>query len=195
MANPSETQEVKSIEENVDNLPSVDFANKLKMASREKECWEVVKKVAQNAFKAKEKIGLIVVLGYFDRQGGCVKGMKQVKGTNPVDSLIWITGKAAPDMLTEWARPPHDGAIVVNHTGQIIGANIMLILESFDVESTDEYGMRHIAAASFSKREEVIATFTISEESGKARMFKDGREYSTEDPSVKKKKNEEDEEE
>ena len=67
-----------------------------------------------------------------------------------------------------------DGAIVVNRNGQIIGGKIYLTVDSPSSEVPEGCGTRHISAASFSQREDVISVFTLSEETYVVRSWKDG---------------------
>ena len=67
-----------------------------------------------------------------------------------------------------------DGAIIINHSGQILGTGVYLIVDKPTLDIPDGTGTRHISAASFSTRDDVIAVFTLSEESATVRMWKKG---------------------
>ena len=62
----------------------------------------------------------------------------------------------------------------MNHNGQILGTGIYLTVDDPSLDIPDGTGTRHISAASFSVRDDVIATFTLSEETLAVRMWKDG---------------------
>ena len=181
------------------NLPSVDFTGKFNLVKlkegREKDLWKIVCDLSAKNYNKKKPAGLLLVFGEFDkRDDGRVYGMLQVKSQNPVDTAIFVSDKKFTDRLYEMMQPPHDGAIIINHTGQMIGGDIMLSIEDYEVSVSDECGTRHVAAASFSKRKDVYATFTISEETYKARKFKDGNEDDIFDPVLLEEKKKEKEE-
>ena len=124
-------------------------------------------------FKKNNKLGLIIVLGCFDNnENHIVKGMRQI-GVNPIQKYLNVSNANFEDEIGKLFLQNYDGAYIVNRTGQLLGAKIYLTVEKH-LEVPDGCGTRHITAASFSTKKNVLAVFTLSEETCIVRTWKDG---------------------
>lgn len=122
-------------------------------------------------------MGAIVVLGDFYSQP-VVSGMVQMKpNENPVKRFITVYDEESYDLLVEFSKPPYDGAVVVDRSGQIIGAGIYLVVDNPIIKTPPDCGTRHKAAASFSLRKDVQCVVTLSEETNTVRVWRDGRDF------------------
>ena len=122
-----------------------------------------------------EPLGALIVLGDFEKYGPQIHGIVQMKPKqNPVESLILVS-EGCENYIKEFSRTPFDGAIVVNQSGQILGAGIYLVVDNPLLETPDDCGTRHKAAASFSERNDVISVLTLSEETNTVRLWKKGK--------------------
>lgn len=121
-------------------------------------------------------LGALIVLGDFEKFGPQVSGMVQMKPKqNPVESLIMINSEDSVHYIMEYSVSPYDGAIVINSSGQILGAGVYLVVDNPLLETPDDCGTRHKAAASFSERNDVISVLTLSEETNTVRLWKQGK--------------------
>ena len=128
----------------------------------------------QENIKRDTKLGILVVFGVFDTSKEyVVSGMRQI-GINPIQKYIDISSSSFKDDISDLFRDGSDGAIIINRNGQIIGSKVYLIVDNPSLEVPDGCGRRHISAASFSERDDVIAVFTLSEETSVVRTWKDG---------------------
>lgn len=160
--------------------PHVDFSLQLGLVcdvETEQQIIDVLKSIVKPA-SSEIRVGAIVVLGAFSKNDGVVSGMVQMKPkTNPVENYLNINEhkEQAADFIITYSSPPHDGAIIVERSGQILGAGVYLDIEHPALELPDGCGTRHKAAASFSLRKDVHAVITLSEETGIVRVWKEGR--------------------
>ena len=121
-------------------------------------------------------LGALVVFGDFEKNNAIVDGMVQMKPKqNPIESYISVNGVDIEEHMVEFSVAPYDGAIIVNRSGQVIGAGIYLVVDNPMLDMPDDCGTRHKAAASFSERNDVISVLTLSEETNTVRVWKDGK--------------------
>ncbi len=150
----------------------------------EKKIFSLLCEISKENKDRKKKLGILVVLGVFDTaKDYIIKGMRQI-GINPIQKYINISNTSFNKEVSALLRDEADGAIVVNRNGQIIGSKVYLIVDNPALEVPDGCGTRHISAASFSTREDVIAVFTLSEETSVVRTWKNGEfvdQYNPED--------------
>lgn len=171
------------MEENSNGAPNVDFSMQFGFAKTsekaEKVIFDTLRSLADAvATKELKPLGAIVVFGDFEKHGPVVHGMVQMKPKqNPIESLELVSQNHG--VIERLSRPPFDGAIVVDRTGQIIGAGIYLVVDNPLIDTPEDCGTRHKAAASFSKRKDVISVLTLSEETNAVRIWKDGKPVKT----------------
>ena len=121
-------------------------------------------------------MGAIIVLGDFSENRDCVSGIVQMKPKeNPIQTFMLVNSEDGIDAITKFSKPPYDGAIIVDRTGQVIGAGVYLVVDHPMLSIPEGCGTRHKAAASFSLRNDVIAVLTLSEESNTIRVWKSGK--------------------
>jgi DNA integrity scanning protein DisA with diadenylate cyclase activity len=159
--------------------PSVDFGLQFRLATDNEKVEELIFNILKNiASKAKDRsLGAIVVFGDFSQSRQCVEGLVQMKPkTNPITSLIMIDTEEGAEVIETFSRYPYDGAIIVDKTGQILGAGIYLMVDHPTLDIPDGCGTRHKAAASFSLHNDVISVLTLSEETNTIRLWRDGKE-------------------
>ena len=168
-------------QEHTNEAPHVDFSLQLSLAREaehvEANIFEQLKAMAQKIAAGEGKpLGALIVLGDFDRHGPQVDGMVQMKPKqNPVESLLMIDSGDGDKIIRDFSESPFDGAIVVNRNGQILGAGIYLVVDNPMLETPEDCGTRHKAAASFSERKDVISVLTLSEETNTVRLWKSGK--------------------
>jgi len=164
-----------------DGAPHVDFSMQFNFAKNsekvEEKIFNILKNIVDQIAQSKlESLGALIVFGDFETHGPVVQGMVQMKPKqNPIESLKMIDTSHGIDCLIEYSQAPYDGAVVVDRTGQIIGAGIYLVVDDPLLDTPEDCGTRHKAAASFSKRNDVISVLTLSEETNVARIWKDGK--------------------
>ena len=159
-------------------VTSADFSFQFSAAREhqkvEKKVFNILCEISREDKKRDTKLGILVVFGVFDTSKEyVVSGMRQI-GINPIQKYIDISSPAFKDDVSDLFRDGSDGAIVINRNGQIIGSKVYLIVDNPSLEVPDGCGTRHISAASFSERDDVIAVFTLSEETSVVRTWKDG---------------------
>jgi len=161
--------------------PSVDFSLQLSLDKNsehvESSAFEWLKIIAKEVHGGKQdSLGALIVVGEFEKFGPRVQGMLQMKPKqNPIESMKMIDSEDSGTHIKDFSEPPYDGAIVVNSTGQIVGAGIYLVIDNPTLDTPEDCGTRHKAAASFSLRNDVIGVLTLSEETNIVRVWKDGR--------------------
>ena len=159
--------------------PSVDFSFQFNAAKEhdkiEKRIFSLLKVISKQTSKLKnKKVGCLVVFGNFDTaENHVVSGMRQIT-KNPIQKYINISSPSSEKEITSLFKENLDGAIIINKNGQILGANIYLIVENPTLDIPDGSGTRHISAASFSTKDEIRAVFTLSEETSVVRIWKNG---------------------
>jgi DNA integrity scanning protein DisA with diadenylate cyclase activity len=157
--------------------PSVDFSFQFSAEREfnkvEKKIFTHLCKISEKSYKTKNKLGILVVLGSFDNnENHIIRGMRQI-GVNPIQKYLNVSNTNFDDEITKLLIQNHDGAYIVNRTGQLLGAKLYLTVEKH-LEVPDGCGTRHITAASFSTSKNVLAVFTLSEETCIVRTWKDG---------------------
>lgn len=163
-----------------DEAPYVDFSMQFSLAKHEEKVEQTIFEIlvslaASVAASDIRPLGAIVVLGDFEKQPK-VSGMVQMKPKqNPIESLRTVDSDSAAHWIREFSEPPYDGAVVVDRSGQIVGAGVYLVIDNPTLATPDDCGTRHKAAASFSLRNDVISVLTISEETNTVRVWKDGK--------------------
>ncbi|MFH1455631.1 MAG: DNA integrity scanning protein DisA nucleotide-binding domain protein [archaeon] len=132
--------------------------------------------------------GLLIALGdYF--QG--VPAARQLGINSLQDRLLTVFQDDFQETLESLMRPDstyHDGAIIVDRTGQVLGASVYLEVEHPNREIDEGCSTRHLAANSYSMRPETIRTYTVSEETGKVRIYFSGERIELYDPVAEKDK-------
>lgn len=177
----------QSAEEATRKVSSADFSYQFNAAREyrkvEKKIYSLLCDISKESLQSNKKIGLIIVMGLFDKaESHIVYGMRQI-GINPIQKYINIGEEPfAKDVLSLF-REGADGAIVVNKDGQIIGSKIYLVVDDSSLDVPDGCGTRHISAASFSTRDDILAVFTLSEENSVVRTWKNGSFVEQFDPS------------
>jgi len=186
MSNDLETAKVSKPEFSR-KISSIDFSYQFNAARDfqkvEKSIFTLLSQISRNNFNENRNIGLIIVLGVFDKSDDhMVPGMRQI-GVNPIQKYINICEDAFTKDVFSMLNEGADGAIIVNRNGQIIGSKIYLVVDDSSLDVPDGCGTRHISAASFSTREDIIAVFTLSEETAVVRTWKNGTFVEQFDPS------------
>jgi len=167
--------------------PFVDFSFQLNLAREkaEKKIFNYLSEISQKVHKENKKIGALVVLGVFGSSTDpLVEGMRKLTN-DKLDTYININFPQFKDDVIGIFNVGDDGAIIVNQDGQILGSRVYLTVDNPTVEIPEGTGTRHISAASFSTREDVLATFTLSEETWIVRTWKDGKYTEQFNPSQK----------
>lgn len=162
--------------------PCVDFAYQLaKSRDRvEKKIFNALCTISLELYSKEEKFGALVVLGIFKSQ---TPGMRQF-GSSKLEKYINIMGPQEEEVIS-MLKSGDDGAIVISDSGQVLGSGIYLTVDSPNLDIPEGAGTRHISAASFSLRENIIATFSLSEETRIVRKWKNGAVSEQFDPSDK----------
>ena len=159
----------------------IDFSNQLRLDNNSKHIEDSIFRwldmiASEVADDKQDPIGSIIVLGDFEKFGPKVDGMVQMKPKqNPIESYMPVDREDGGGWIKEFSPSPYDGAIIVNKTGQIVGAGVYLVVDNPTLDVPDDCGTRHKAAASFSLRNDIISVLTISEETNTVRMWKDGQ--------------------
>lgn len=171
-------EELQTASEAARRVTSADFSFQFSAAREhqkvEKKVFSILCDISKENKKKDSKLGILVVFGVFDTAKDCVvSGMRQI-GINPIQKYLDISNTSFKDEVSELFRDGADGAIVINRNGQIIGSKVYLIVDNPSLEVPEGCGTRHISAASFSERDDVIAVFTLSEETSVVRTWKDG---------------------
>jgi DNA integrity scanning protein DisA with diadenylate cyclase activity len=101
----------------------VDFSLQFRLATDnekiEKHIFNILEDIANSVDSSTRKVGAIVVFGDFSQSRQCIEGLVQMKPKqNPITSLIMIDTDEGAETVETFSRYPHDGAIVVDKTGQ-----------------------------------------------------------------------------
>ena len=173
--------------ESLRKMSSIDFSYQFNAARDyqkvEKVIFSILSDISKENYKKSKNIGLIIVLGTFDKSDDHhVSGMRQI-GVNPIQKYMNLCDDTFSKDIFSLFREGSDGAIIVNRNGQIIGSKVYLVVDDSSLDVPDGCGTRHISAASFSTREDIIAVFTLSEESFVVRTWKNGTFVEQFDPS------------
>jgi len=161
--------------------PHIDFGMQFSLAKNnekiEKCIFELLQQLARDVAKGTiEELGVLIILGDFEKYGVVAEGMVQMKPKqNPIESLKMLDTSHGAAYIKEYSMSPYDGAIIVDRTGQIIGAGVYLIVSDPTLDIPEDCGTRHKAAASFSRRKDVISALTLSEETNTVRIWQNGK--------------------
>lgn len=160
--------------------PFVDFGYQLGNSRErvEKKVFNLLCDVSQTLHKDGKSVGCLIVFGIFKSN---VSGMRQL-GVSKLEKYISVMGTHEEEFLN-MVNSGDDGAIVISDSGQVLGTGIYLIVDDPTLDIPEGAGTRHISAASFSTREEILATFTLSEETWIVRKWKDGSVSEQFDPT------------
>lgn len=135
---------------------------------------EVLKSILETREKSKGKIvgGLLVVYGDFS---DVVFDVEQM-GENPfAGQLVTIYDTDICDVLIDhMSNVQNDGAILVNVDGQFITGNAYLVIRDLRGEKPPNTGTRHLAASAFSKRDDILSCFVLSETRNTVVKFAEG---------------------
>lgn len=116
------------VETHIEDLPSYLFA--------------LASEVAKRWHKEKRFIGALIVVGNFRRANGCrAPGMRQLGLHNPLEGRF-VTADSAEfaEMLYYADGTFGDGAVVIDTTGQVLGASAYVIVDHPEAEIPDEAG-------------------------------------------------------
>ena len=170
------TEAITIVEEKTKSFyPSVDFSYQFNIGREkvEKKIFQYLCEISQELHEGERSIGVLIVLGCFDSEPS-VFGMRQL-GTKKIDKYINVAfGQFEVDIIKLF-NSGDDGAIIINQNGQVLGTEIYLMVDNPSLDIPEGAGTRHISAASFSTREDVLSTFTLSEETLAVRMWKEGQ--------------------
>lgn len=155
--------------------PQVDFSFQLNLSrdKTEKKIFAYLSEIAQKLSKTEKRLGALVVLGSFGYKNQAADGMRSLT-KDKVDLYLNINFAQFKDEIMKILESGDDGAIIINQDGQILAEKVYLTVDNPSVDIPDGTGTRHISACSFSTRPDVLATFTLSEETLTVRIWKDG---------------------
>lgn len=163
---------------------TVDLSSMAKMGSKRliSHIFTILTDISRQLQKDGKSQGVLIVLGSFAKHDYQVPGIRQIRD-NPVTQLIFVTEEGGVEEIEKLFQ--YDGAIVIDRTGQILCARAYLVVEQADTPIDEECNTRHLAAASFSRRPDVVACFTLSEETGRVRVYIEGKQEEMFDPHEK----------
>ncbi len=152
--------------------PNVDFSYQFNLIRErvEKRIFSLLCEISRNLHKEKKSIGVLVVLGCFDNRAD---GMRFF-GKHKFEKYINVVFPNYEADVLKTFESGEDGAIIINQGGELLGTGVYLVVENPNLEIPEGTGTRHISAASFSQRADVLATFTLSEETRSVRLWKNG---------------------
>jgi DNA integrity scanning protein DisA with diadenylate cyclase activity len=165
---PTNTKHIK--------IPTVDFAYQFNMLREkiEKKIYTYLCEISKKCFISKTKIGKLIVYGSFcSSETHVVDGMRRLSN-DQIQKYLNIAFPQFKEDVLKLMEEDMDGAMIINQDGQILGSRIYLVVDDPSLDIPEGTGTRHISAASFSVRKDVLATFTLSEETSVVRMWKDG---------------------
>lgn len=182
-------KEIKMAAENAIAMPSVDFSYQFNLSRErvEKKIFSYLCDISKKLHKGDKKVGALIVLGRFSGQEDhIITGMRQL-GSSKIEKYLNVAfGHFEADVLKIF-ESGDDGAIIIGENGQILGTGIYLTVHNPLLDIPDGAGTRHISGASFSTRNDIMATFTLSEETLAVRMWKNGvfvEQFHPDEPEV-----------
>jgi len=160
------------------NQPQSDFSFQYSLSKEflriEKKIFDTLKRVSLKCYTSEKSLGTMIVYGSFDfNENHIVKGLRQI-GVNPIQRFVSFGYNNFNEDITSLILENNDGAIIVDKSGQILGARVYLTVDNPSLDVPEGCGTRHITAASFSQRKDVLSVTTLSEESLAVRRWKDG---------------------
>ena len=144
----------------------------------------LLKEITREQTKVGQRTGGIVVLGAFVKCNYLVRGVRQIRDNPIAGELIYVTEENIKEKLNELFK--NDGAVVIDQSGQILAARVYLQVDHASIKVDDECSTRHISAASFSSRDDIVACFTLSEQTGKVRIYVKGQQEDVFNPKQKR---------
>lgn len=162
-------------EKPIPSTPTMDFSYQFNIGREkvEKKIFTYLCDISSKLYKQGKSIGALVVLGCFD-SNPTVMGMRQL-GNKKIEKYINVAfGQFEADVVKLF-ETGDDGAIIINQNGQILGTGAYLTVDNPSLDIPEGTGTRHISAASFSTRKDILSTFTLSEETLTVRMWKNGQ--------------------
>lgn len=163
-------------------IPSIDFAYQLNLTKDkvEKKVFSHLCEIAEKLHREDKRLGILIVCGHFGT--GIVEGMRKL-GQDRVEKYINVIFPQFKEDVMKILEEGNDGAIILNQDGQVLGNKIYLTVEDPSVEIPEGTGTRHLTAASFSTRSDVLFCATLSEENRIARIWHQGTYTEQYDPS------------
>lgn len=161
---------------NTNKSPWIDFSYQFNMAREkvEKRIFLYLCDIAAKLQREDKRLGILVVLGTFgSAPNNVVEGMRRLS-LDSFQKYINVMFNQSKEEVFKILEDGSDGAIIIDESGHILANKIYLIVDNPTLEIPDGTGTRHISAASFSCRPDVIAAFTLSEETRHVRLWKDG---------------------
>lgn len=159
-------------------VPATDFSVQFSLSKEflkiESKIFDILKEISDKCYTDKKRLGTMIVYGSFDiDENHIVDGMRQI-GSNSIQRFISFSYSNFNEDITKLILENHDGAIIVDKNGQILGNKIYLTVNNPSLEVPDGCGTRHITAASFSERKDILSVITLSEENLAVRKWKSG---------------------
>jgi len=167
--------------------PHIDFSFQLNLSrdKSEKKIFSYLCDISKRYYNSKQKIGILVVIGMFGSANtSVVDGMRKLT-SDKLDRYINVNFSQFKDELIKIFESGDDGAIIINQDGQMLADKVYLIVDCPNLEIPEGTGTRHISAASFSTRKDVLAAFTLSEENYFVRTWKNGEYIEQFNPAKK----------
>jgi len=156
--------------------PVIDFSFQLNLAREktEKKIYTYLTEISEKNFKEGNKVGAMIVLGVFGSANTTsVEGMRKLTN-DKMDIYVNVNFPQFKEDCVTIFDSGDDGAIIINQDGQVIGDKVYLTVDDPTLGIPEGTGTRHITAASFSTRKDVLAVFTLSEQTNMVRVWKNG---------------------
>jgi len=165
-----ETMDDKTPVSNINYVTQFNLAKSVE--KNEKHILDILKIIMERKHKKSVEGGLLIIYGDFEP---VVHGVVQMLSNPFQGQLLYINDENFVENLVEYMENDNnDGAILVNSDGQVLGANVYLIVENPVSKVPEQTGTRHIAASSFSIRKDVYSSYVLSETRNSITMFKGG---------------------
>jgi len=172
----------------MDDTVTLDLSSQAHLANADEKLkqsiYEILKQITREQAKEGQHTGGIVVLGAFVKCNYNVHGLRQIRDNPLTGELIYTAEDNIKEKLKELFK--NDGAVIIDQSGQLLAARVYLQVNHADIKVDDECSTRHISAASFSSRDDIIACFTLSEQTGKVRVYVKGQQEEVFNPKEKK---------
>lgn len=156
--------------------PFVDYSYQFNLVREkvEQKIFAMMCEISKRLHEENSKTGILVVLGAFNASPDYqVPGMRLL-GSNSIEKYINVMFPQFEETVLKIFESGNDGAIIVDQSGQLLGTGVYLTVDDPSVDIPEGAGTRHISAASFSTRDDVVATLTLSEETLAVRLWKNG---------------------
>jgi DNA integrity scanning protein DisA with diadenylate cyclase activity len=176
------------VQKDMDDTVTLDLSAQAHLANADERLkqliYEVLKQITKEQSKEEKHTGGIVVLGAFVKCNYNVPGLRQIRDNPIAGELLYVTEDNIKDKLRELFK--NDGAVIIDQSGQLLAARVYLQVDHADIKVDDECSTRHISAASFSNRDDIVASFTLSEQTGKVRVYVKGQQEDVFNPKQKR---------